>query len=383
MHTIRFATIGSGSIVKQFIRGAAHDQRFCLEAVYSRTLERAQEFAQTAVELLQQQADLSQGTVAQIPMPRLFTDLEQLAADPQIDAVYIASPNSCHAAQAILMLTHGKHVLCEKPFAVSTHQALAMMEAALNHVTPAGAPLVLMEAMRTTMLPNFDQVRLALPRIGVVRRYYAQFCQYSSRYDDYKRDGLVSNVFDPKMAGGSLVDLGVYGLAPLVHLFGLPGMPDAFDFWRGAFAGAGCRLLEALSGEVDRRLDALSARVHASAWKLGSGVDGMGTVLVEYPNMQAVVAHSKVSYSPQQSEIQGEDGVILIDKLSLMIHPQLVLRDGYTEDLSAPTIGNDMYYELHEFLNVIESGARQSAVNSWQRTLDVLSLMDVVAMSLA
>ncbi len=312
---IRFATIGSNVIVDSFLRGAAHDPRFFLQAVYSRTQERASEFA------------------AMHGAGKTFTSLEALAADNQVDAVYIASPNCCHAPQAILMMEHGKHVLCEKPLAPSLAEGKAMAEAARRN------GVVLMEAMKTTLRPNVARVREALPHIGTVRRFFAQFCQYSSRYDNFKK-GEVSNAFRAGMGTGALRDLGVYGLAPLVHLFGMP------------------------------------QQLQASATLLSTGVDGQGSVLMTYPGMEAVVVFSKISDSFLPSEIQGENGRILIGKLSTMKDPVLVMRDGTTTDLSVPTIADDMFYEVKEFLDVIASGAKESAVNTHQRSLDVLELVD-------
>ncbi|MFA5302824.1 MAG: Gfo/Idh/MocA family oxidoreductase [Bacteroidales bacterium] len=312
---IRFATIGSNVIVDSFLRGAAHDPRFQLYAVYSRTQERATEFA------------VKHG------VKHTYTSLEALAADPQVDAVYIASPNCFHAPQAILMMEHGKHVLCEKPLAPSFAEGKAMTLAARRH------GVVLMEAMKTTLMPNFFRVKEALPHIGKARRFFAQFCQYSSRYDNFKK-GEVSNAFRAGMGNGALRDLGVYGLAPLVHLFGMP------------------------------------QQLQASATLLSTGVDGQGTVLMTYPGMEAVVEFSKVSDSFLPSEIQGENGRILLGKLSTVKDPVLEMRDGTTTDLSVPTIADDMYYELKEFLDVIKSGAKESAVNTHQRSLDVLELVD-------
>ncbi|HRW94451.1 MAG TPA: Gfo/Idh/MocA family oxidoreductase [Bacteroidales bacterium] len=312
---IRFATIGSNVIVDSFLRGAAHDPRFQLQAVYSRTQERATEFAD------------------KYGVKHTYTSLEALAADPHVDAVYIASPNCFHAPQAMLMMEHGKHVLCEKPLAPSFAEGKAMTREARRH------GVVLMEAMKTTLLPNFFRIKEALPQIGTVRRFFAQFCQYSSRYDNFKK-GIVSNAFRAGMGNGALRDLGVYGLAPLVHLFGMP------------------------------------QQLQASAILLSTGVDGQGTVLMTYPGMEAVVEFSKISDSFLPSEIQGENGRILLGKLSTVKDPVLVMRDGTTTDLSVPTIADDMYYELKEFIDVIESGAAESAVNTHQRSLDVLQLVD-------
>ena len=102
---IRFAVIGTNTITDKFLQAASALPDFKLCAVYSRTLARAREYAQ-------------KNNVSLV-----FDSLEALADSDQIDAVYIASPNFCHAAQSILMMQHHKHVLCEKPLAPTEAQA--------------------------------------------------------------------------------------------------------------------------------------------------------------------------------------------------------------------------------------------------------------------
>ena len=99
MNKIRFGVVGTNFITDWVIAGAKQDERFELAAVCSRTQERANEFA------------------AKYDIPYTFTSLEEMAASPLIDAVYIATPNYLHAAQSIFCMKHGKHVLCEKPMA--------------------------------------------------------------------------------------------------------------------------------------------------------------------------------------------------------------------------------------------------------------------------
>ncbi|GAA3326643.1 hypothetical protein GCM10020331_063370 [Ectobacillus funiculus] len=98
---VRFGLVGTNWITESFLQAASQlDDFFSLTAVYSRTSERATEFA------------------AKYGVTLTFTDLEKHGKkSSEIDAVYIASPNSFHAEQAILFMNHGKHVLCEKPIA--------------------------------------------------------------------------------------------------------------------------------------------------------------------------------------------------------------------------------------------------------------------------
>ena len=123
MKKIRFGVIGTNNISDWVIAGGRQDERFELVAVCSRTQEKASEFA------------------TKHNIPHTFTSLEEMAKSPLIDAVYIATPNYVHAQQSILCMSHGKHVLCEKPFASNAREVRQMIEAAKKY------NVVLMEAM--------------------------------------------------------------------------------------------------------------------------------------------------------------------------------------------------------------------------------------------
>lgn len=312
---IRFATIGTNWITEAFIEAAKKVEDFALAAVYSRTDEKAKQFA------------------AKTGAKRTFTNLEELAKSNDIDAVYIASPNSLHAEQAILLMNHGKHVLCEKPMASNTKEVKAMIDAARRN------GVVLMEAMKTTLLPNFQAVREHLHKIGKIRRYFASYCQYSSRYDAYKQ-GTVLNAFNPAFSNGALMDIGVYCIYPMVVLFGKPNI------------------------------------LQASSLKLESGVDGEGTIIFTYENMDAIVMYSKITNSYLPAEIQGEDGSILIDAIHTPAKVEIRYRDGRTEDITVPQEQPPMYYEVKEFIELIKNGKRESEVNSHEHSLATIELIE-------
>lgn len=312
---IRFATIGTNWITEAFIEAAKKVEDFALAAVYSRTDEKAKQFA------------------AKTGAKWTFTNLEELAKSNDIDAVYIASPNSLHAEQAILLMNHGKHVLCEKPMASNTKEVKAMIDAARRN------GVVLMEAMKTTLLPNFQAVREHLHKIGKIRRYFASYCQYSSRYDAYKQ-GTVLNAFNPAFSNGALMDIGVYCIYPMVVLFGKPNI------------------------------------LQASSLKLESGVDGEGTIIFTYENMDAIVMYSKITNSYLPAEIQGEDGSILIDAIHTPAKVEIRYRDGRTEDITVPQEQPPMYYEVKEFIELIKNGKRESEVNSHEHSLATIELIE-------
>lgn len=312
---IRFGVIGTNWITDEFIKGASFTGGFKLNAVYSRTEERAKSFA------------------AKYFVKNIFTDIKEMAESPIIDAVYIASPNSFHAEQSILFLNNKKHVLCEKPLASNSKEVMKMIKSAQDN------KVLLMEAMKSTFLPNFIAVKNNLHKIGKIRRIISNFCQYSSRYDGYKQ-GKQFNIFNPAFSSGSLMDLGVYCVYAVISLFGNPN-----DIM------ANCVMLE-------------------------SGVDGQGTICLKYDNMEAVIIHSKITNSAIPSEIQGENGSIVIDRISMPQSVVIHYRDGKTEDISQPQKKENMYYEAKEFINLIKKGKDQSDVNSHNLSLSVMKVLD-------
>ncbi|KAA9003305.1 Gfo/Idh/MocA family oxidoreductase [Affinibrenneria salicis] len=293
---IRFAIIGTNWITRQFVDAAHESGKMKLTAVYSRTLEQARSW----------QADY--------PVEHLFISLEQMAKSPAIDAVYIASPNALHCEQTLLFLRHGKHVICEKPLASNQREAERMIDCAREQ------RVVLFEAFKTASLPNFTALRQALPRIGRLRKALFNYCQYSSRYPRYLA-GEVPNTFNPAFSNGSIMDIGYYCLASAVALWGAPHA------------------------------------LQASAALLKSGVDAHGSVILNYRDFDVTLLHSKVSHSAIASEIQGEEGTLVIDKIAECQRIQFFSLDGKRQDLSLPQHINAMLYEAEIFAGLVDSGS--------------------------
>lgn len=312
---VRFGVVGTNWITEEFIKAASEVNGFELTAVYSRTQERAEEFAN------------------KYGVKNLFTNLEMMAESDIIDAVYIASPNSLHAQQAIIFLNEKKHVLCEKPIASNSNELELMISTAkANNV-------LLMEALKTTLLPNFKIVQDQLHKIGKVRKYIASYCQYSSRYDKYK-EGIILNAFRPEFSNGSLMDIGIYCIYPLVVLFGKPD------------------------------------EVKATGVMLNSGVDGEGSILLKFKDKEAVVIFSKISNSYVPAEIQGEEGNILLDKIHTPEKVEIIYRNRERENITQPQGTNTMYYEVKEFIDLIESGKTESSTNSHHHSMIVMEILE-------
>ncbi len=250
---IRFAVVGTNWITKQFVDAAHETGKYKLTAIYSRSLEQAQAFAKD------------------YPVEHLFTSLDELAQSPDVDAVYIASPNSLHFPQTRLFLSHKKHVICEKPLASNLQEVEAAIALAKEN------NVVLFEAFKTASLPNFLLLKETLAKVGKLRKAFINYCQYSSRYQRYL-DGENPNTFNPAFSNGSIMDIGFYCPASAVALWGEP------------------------------------RAVLATASLLDSGVDAQGTVVLSYGDFDVTLHHSKVSDSAIPSEIQGEDGALVIEK---------------------------------------------------------------------
>lgn len=316
---MRFGTIGTNFIAREFRKAGEAIKDFSITAVYSRRFETAQIF--------------SQG----IPGVECVTDLDVLAARRDVDAVYIASPNYFHAEQARKMLNAGKHVLLEKPACPDRKTFVELCELAReNHV-------VLLEAMRPAFTPGFQALRSAVSEVGTVRRASFIYCQYSSRYDAYKR-GVVENAFNPALCNGALMDIGVYCAHALISLFGQP------------------------------------VRVMAAAQRLDNGLDSQGSALCVYPGMLADLTYSKIADGCRQSEVQGEKGTLLIDSVS---NPKNILfhgRDG-TEKVIYHDPDPEFFGMAHEIAAFMDFAAHLKE-RPWEHfnrvTEQTLALLDEI-----
>lgn len=291
---IRFAVVGTNWITERFIDAAHESGKMRLTAIYSRKLEQAQVFG------------------ANYPVEHFFDSLEALAQSDVIDAVYIASPNSLHYQQSLLFLNHNKHVICEKPLASNLREVEQLVACAREH------QVVLFEAFKTAHLPNFLALQQALPKIGKLRKAFINFCQYSSRYPRYLA-GENPNTFNPHFSNGSIMDIGYYCVASTVALFGAP------------------------------------KSVLASATLLDTGVDAHGSVCLNYGDFDVVISHSKVSNSNIPSEIQGEEGTLVIEKISEVQGVVLTPRGENSQVLTQPQHINTMLYEAQVFTELVEN----------------------------
>ncbi|MBO9553465.1 Gfo/Idh/MocA family oxidoreductase [Cellulomonas sp.] len=251
---LRWGVLAPGHIAHQWTTAVLAHTRQEVVAAGSRSLDRAQAFADAH------------------GIARAHGSYEELVDDPHVDAVYVASPHSHHHDQALLALRAGKHVLVEKAFTRNAAEARALVEAARD------ADVLLMEAMWTRYLPHTDVIRQLLDdgALGDVHRVVGD---YGVRTDPDPTHRLL----DPALAGGVLLDLGIY--------------PLSFASFVARHAGLG-----------------LSPRTVQAAGSLTStGVDAQISVQVGYDGAEAQLFTSMLTASGHTTHVHGSEGRLDVD----------------------------------------------------------------------
>ncbi len=308
---IRLATLGTSVITERFVDAVRQVDGVRVDIAYSRDIERGRAFAE------------------RLGVPGSGDDLAALAE--RVDAVYVGSPNGVHAAQARAAIEAGLHVFVEKPATPTAAEFAALRDAA------ASRGVIVFEGMRNVYDPGMARVRELLPRLGAIRRVSFALCQRSARYD-LVLQGQTPRIFDPAMAGGALLDLGVYPLSASVHLFGEP------------------------------------TGVAASTVAIPTGVDGAGTALLTYPGFVADIAFSKITASARDSEVQGELGTLTIDRITDPRRVVLAPLRGDAEEHRIDGDDNNMTYEVARFAQLIRGEADPTVDH--ERTLAVLRTVE-------
>ena len=312
--SIRWGVLGAGGIASVFTEAVTRHTQAAVVAVGSRAQERADEFA------------------ARHGIARAHGSYEALVADPGVDVVYIASPHSEHRDHALMAIAAGKHVLVEKAFTVNAAEAAQVLDAA------GAAGVFVMEAMWTRFLPHVVVMRDVLARgeIGDLVGVIADHGQNMGHHPATHR------LHDPALAGGALLDLGVYPVSFAHHLFGAPDRVSAI----GALTPNG------VDGQVSIALGfaAIQASLH--------------TTLEANTATTAVVfgTHGRIEiqgrfYAPTQFTVIGDDG------------------SHWTYD---GMVDAGMQYEAAEVARCIAAGLSESPLMTWQGTLEVMRTLDEV-----
>lgn len=305
---MKYAIIGTSWITQAFIDSANTLKDFTLGGVYSRSLSHAVEFAS------KNNCDYA------------YDDLTTLAKSG-VDAVYIASPNSLHYEQARLFLTHGKHVICEKPAVVYPQQARELYRLAEER------ELVFLEAIIMLHQPPLAAVKSAFAKIGPVLSARLDYSQYSARYQKYL-DGENPNIFNPKFAAGCMMDLGVYVVYAALGLFGRP------------------------------------QKIDTKAQLLENGADISFSSIFRYPDKLVTLTGSKAGESYLGSEVMGTKGTITFGLVSNFTDITVHFNNGATQ-----TIAGDiprltlMANEAKDFKRYIEQPEQSKQEYAYAREL--------------
>jgi predicted dehydrogenase len=312
--TVRWGVAGPGGIASQFGEGMKLVEGGTIVAVASRSQQRADDYGD------------------RFDVPKRYDDYSALAEDPEVDAVYIATPHSRHESDTIPYLQAGKHVLCEKPFALNAHQALRMVEAARAN------DVFLMEALWSRFLPSYRLLGdlLAEGRIGEPLLVEADF-GFRSPVDPTHRH------FDLAQGGGALLDLGIY---PLQLCDLVLGTPERI-------------LADGTVGETH-----VDEHVIAVLHHPGGGI-GVAKAAIRVP--MACTAR-----------IAGSEGVIEIP--AFMHCPRsLSVRVGReVEQIEAGWEGEGLRFQVEEVHRCLEQGARESAVWPLAKTIELATTMDSI-----
>ncbi|CAK3904564.1 NAD(P)-binding protein [Lecanosticta acicola] len=300
--TITYGTIGTNWITDSWILAAQRAGKWQLHAVYSRTHEQAEAFGKKH------------------NCSKLYTSLDDLAADKDMQAVYIASPNNLHHEQAKQMLKAKKHVIVEKP-ATST---VAELDDLFRIAKEEGVYVI--EAYRHIQEANYKLLKKLVnqdKRLGPIHGASFQYASYSSRYNNVLA-GETPNIFSLNFSGGSLVDVGVYPVTFAVALFGLPQSQTYVPYI--------CR----------------------------TGVDAGGVGILQYDGFGVQLNISKGYQSTAPCEIYGEKGTLTINyttDISALKH--FDPKTKHSEELAGPykTVDKpnvNMEEEAAEFARILE-----------------------------
>jgi len=312
---MNFAIIGTNFVTDWFLEAGRLCPEFTLNAVYSRSLGRAKEYAD------------KHGA------KYIFDNIYDICYCDEVDAVYLASPASCHYEQSIKLLSAGKHVLCEKPIASNSAELLSMLKCSKEH------NVVLLEAIRPGFSPVLSTIKKMLLSLGKIRYAYITFSKYSSRYNQFL-SGEPVNAFNPELSNSALTDLGCYCIYMLLEFFGKP------------------------------------KRIQSSTVKLSNGFDALGSFIASYDDMVAEVCYSKVSDTYNFCEIQGEEGTLQFRDPSTLEEVYFIKRGLSPERITTPMIKQDMIYELQAFINYVSSPDGLDIHHN--NSLDVMNIMDEI-----
>ncbi|MGG7518109.1 Gfo/Idh/MocA family protein [Allorhizobium undicola] len=313
---LRWGILGTGWIASQFIRSVKAHTRQIIAAVGSRNAQTAAAFAQTH------------------EIAGAHGSYEALVNDAAIDVIYVATPHNFHHEHVLLALNAGKHVLVEKPMALNKAQADEMVALARSK------GLFFAEALWTFFLPKFDVIEQIIQAgvLGDIRSVYTEYGEYLPT--DHR-------LFDPRLAGGPLLDLGTYPVAMIARLMGAPAQVVGL-------------------GQADP-----------------SGVNGqLAVVMADAAGNLATMGTSPYGFTPTNAAIVGSKATIrFISEFNLPGPFELRSRDGdvvlrYEEPCGRHFEG--LYYEAAEVARCIAAGKTETPCRPLNGSLDTMAALDAI-----
>lgn len=264
-----------------------------------------------------------------------YTNVDEMLGNSEIDTIYVALPNTLHYEFCKKALEAGKNVICEKPFTVRYEELLN-----LNRIAKE-KKLILIEAITTLYIENYIEIKRKVKRgeLGEVKMVSANYSQYSSRYDNFKK-GIISPSFDPKFAGGSLMDLNIYNIQFVCGIFGRPD--------------------EVYYSPV-----------------IENNIDVSGSLILKYQNFNCVCIGSKACNCDNHMQIQGTDATIIMTRPANECSSFGVFRKGEeTETFDVNTRGHRMMSEFVEFEKIIDRMDYEKAEKMMEKSLIAMEVID-------
>ena len=330
---LRLGVLGCANIARQFARDVASSPWVSVDAVASRRSETAMAFAKAC------------------GIGRWHGSYEALLADAQLDAIYLPLPNSLHAEWAIKAAQAGKHVLCEKPLALSLAQAQAMFDAARQH------RVMLLEAFPYYFQPQTGAMLALLARgeIGQVRSVQASF--------GFTMSNPVGNIrLQPDLGGGALLDAGCYALSLIRLVMGVaPQRVRADASW--AASGVDMSLMASLYYADGRRAQ-LSCAMDVANHRHATVVGTWGTLETEYLNHTAQQAGDNAyGYLPGQLRVRrGTANTIAFEDI-------------------ACGVGSGFAFAAEAFAGVVQAGDFAAIERAASASLDNAATLEALGVS--
>lgn len=315
MEKLRFGIVGTGGIAHRFAEAIKNVPEAELTAVASRKKETANSFGD------------------EFSVPYRFGSYEEMANSTVIDCAYIATPHSLHKDCSILMLNGKKHVICEKPLAVNFKEAEEMFCAAKEN------NCFLMEAMWARLVPGTEKLIEMIKDgiIGEIRGVEGKFCY------TFDEDEMNHHALKPENGGGSLLDVGVYGLN--------------FAKWY-------------LGEDVTEML---------SQCDFYNGTDSHTNIIVKYKNgALAYISSATLLRKPNEGYIYGTKGYIQINRFYAPQKIEIKYADGKEEKISVPYKGNGFEEQIAHVCECVNKGLSASPVNTPGNTLFIMKQMDEI-----